>query len=78
LVEFDNIPIVKPSDFAETNEYKNKLHICLLPIKQNKLTKAKWKNYIIKPAVDQARSPGLKFDALPYDEVQMNALKNVI
>jgi energy-coupling factor transporter ATP-binding protein EcfA2 len=28
LIKFDNIPNVKPSDFTETNEYKNDVHIC--------------------------------------------------
>jgi ATP-dependent exoDNAse (exonuclease V) alpha subunit len=28
LIKFDNISNVKPSDFTETNEYKNYVHIC--------------------------------------------------
>ena len=28
LIKFDNIPNVKPSEFTETNEYKNNVHIC--------------------------------------------------
>ncbi len=28
LIKFDNIPNVKPSDFTETNEYRNDVLIC--------------------------------------------------
>ena len=28
LIKFDNIPNVKPSDFTETDEYKNDINIC--------------------------------------------------
>ncbi len=28
LIKFNNIPNIKPSDFTETNEYKNNIHIC--------------------------------------------------
>ena len=28
LIKFDNIPNVKPSDFIETDEYKNDINIC--------------------------------------------------
>ena len=46
LIKFDNIPNVKPSDFTETNEYKNDVHICCTNKKELKLTVLKWKNYI--------------------------------
>ncbi len=44
LIKFDNIPNVKPSDFTETNEYKNDVHICYTNKNELKLTLLKWKN----------------------------------
>ncbi len=46
LIKFDNIPYVKPSDFTETNEYKNDVHICYTNIKEWRLTILKWRKCI--------------------------------
>jgi len=39
LIKFDNIPNVKQSDFTETDEYKNDVHICYINKKLMDLTR---------------------------------------
>jgi len=43
LIKFDNIPNVKPSDFTETNEYKNNIHICFTNNKRMEINHIKMK-----------------------------------
>jgi hypothetical protein len=43
LIKFDNIPNVKPSDFTETNEYKNVVHICYTNKKRIEINHIKMK-----------------------------------
>ncbi len=63
LIKFNNIPIVKPSDFTETNEYKNNVHICYSNKKRIEI------NYIkMKKLYNQNYRKGLKVDALDYDD----------
>jgi ATP-dependent exoDNAse (exonuclease V) alpha subunit len=63
LIKFDNIPYVKPSDFTETNEYKNNIHICYTNNKRIEI------NYIkMKELCKKKDYHGLKLDGLHYDD----------
>ncbi len=53
LIKFDNIPNVKPSDFTETDEYKNDINICFTNKNESKSTTLKWRNDIIKKGVEE-------------------------
>jgi ATP-dependent exoDNAse (exonuclease V) alpha subunit len=63
LIKFDNIPNVKPSDFTETNEYKNDVHICYTNNKRIDINIIKMKELNKKK-----HRKGLKLDGLPYDD----------
>jgi hypothetical protein len=43
LIKFDNIPNVKPSDFTETNEYKNEINLCFTNAKRIQINYIKMK-----------------------------------
>ena len=43
LIKFDNIPNVKPSDFKETNEYKNIINLCFTNAKRMEINYIKMK-----------------------------------
>jgi len=43
LIKFDNIPNVKPSDFKETNEYKNDINLCFTNAKRMEINHIKMK-----------------------------------
>jgi hypothetical protein len=43
LIKFDNIPNVKPSDFTETNEYKNDINLCFTNAKRMEINHIKMK-----------------------------------
>jgi ATP-dependent exoDNAse (exonuclease V) alpha subunit len=63
LIKFDNIPNVKPSDFTETNEYKNDVHICYTNKKRIEI------NYIkMKELNNKKHRKGLQLDGLSYDD----------
>ena len=63
LIKFDNIPNVKPSDFTETNEYKNNIHICYTNLKRMEI------NYIkMKELNNKKHRKGLQLDGLSYDD----------
>ena len=64
LIKFDNIPNVKPSDFTETDEYKNDINLCFTNKKRIEINHIKMKEVYNK----KGRRRGLKLDALPYDD----------
>ncbi len=64
LIKFENIPNVKPSDFTETNEYKNDINLCFTNKKRIEINHIKMKEVYNK----NCRKRGLKLDALPYDD----------
>jgi len=64
LIKFDNIPNVKPSDFTETDEYKNNINLCFTNKKRIEINHIKMKEVYNK----KGRRRGLKLDALPYDD----------
>ena len=64
LIKFDNIPNVKPSNFIETDEYKNDINICFTNKKRIEINHIKMKEVYNK----KGRRRGLKLDALSYDD----------
>jgi hypothetical protein len=48
LVKFGNIPNVKPSDFKETNEYKNDINLCFTNAKRMQVNYIKMKELCYK------------------------------
>ncbi len=72
LIKFDNIPNVKPSDFTETNDYKNNLHICYTNNKRIQINFIKMKELYKK---NKYRT-GVKVDALPCDDRSQAVILN--
>ncbi len=72
LIKFDNIPNVKPSDFTETNEYKNNIHICYTNKKRIEINHIKMKEVYKK---NNYRT-GLKLDALNHDDRSQAVILN--
>jgi hypothetical protein len=72
LIKFDNIPNVKPSDFTETNEYKNDVHICYTNKKRIEINHIKMKELYKK---NKCRT-GLKLDGLSYDDRSQAVILN--
>jgi ATP-dependent exoDNAse (exonuclease V) alpha subunit len=71
LIKFDNIPNVKPSDFTETNEYKNNVHICYTNKKRMEI------NFIkMKELYNKKHRKGLKLDGLVYDDRSQAVILN--
>jgi len=64
LIKFDNIPNVKPSDFTETNEYKNDINLCFTNKKRIEINYIKMKELYNK----KGRRRGLKLEGLSYDD----------
>ena len=64
LIKFDNIPNVKPSDFTETDEYKNDINICFTNKKRIEINHIKMKELYNK----KGRRRGLKLEGLSYDD----------
>jgi ATP-dependent exoDNAse (exonuclease V) alpha subunit len=71
LIKFDNIPNVKPSDFTETNEYKNDINICYTNKKRIEINFIKMKELYKKKC-----RHGLKLDALSYDDRSQAVILN--
>jgi ATP-dependent exoDNAse (exonuclease V) alpha subunit len=71
LIKFDNIPNVKPSDFTETNEYKNNLHICFTNKKRIDINIIK-----MKALYKQKYRKGLKLEGLSYDDRSQAVILN--
>ena len=71
LIKFNNIPNVKPSDFTETNEYKNDIHICYTNKKRIEI------NFIkMKEMYNKYYRKGLKLDGLTYDDRSQAVILN--
>jgi ATP-dependent exoDNAse (exonuclease V) alpha subunit len=72
LIKFDNIPNVKPSDFTETNEYKNDVHICYTNKKRMEI------NFIkMKELYNKKYRKGLKLEGLSYDDRSQAVILNI-
>jgi len=63
LIKFDNIPNVKPSDFTETDEYKNDINICFTNKKRIEINHIKMKELYKKK-----HRKGLELEGLSYDD----------
>ncbi len=48
-----NIPNIKPTDFTETNEYKNNIHICYTNKKRMEINFIKMKELYKRSAAEQ-------------------------
>ena len=72
LIKFDNIPNVKPSDFTETNEYKNDVHICYTNKKRMEINFIKMKELYKKKYYH-----GLKLEGLNYDDRSQAVILNI-
>ena len=72
LIKFDNIPNVKPSDFTETNEYKNNVHICYTNNKRMEINMIKMKELYKKKDYH-----GLKLEGLNYDDRSQAVILNI-
>jgi hypothetical protein len=70
--KFDNIPNVKPSDFKETNEYKDDISLCFTNAKKMEINHIKMKELYKK---NKYRT-GLKLDALDYDDRSQAVILN--
>jgi len=71
LIKFDNIPNVKPSDFTETNEYKNNIHICFTNNKRMEINHIKMKELYKKKY-----RKGLEIEGLSYDDRSQAVILN--
>ena len=63
LIKFDNIPNVKPSDFTETDEYKNDINICFTNKKRIEINHIK-----MKALYKKKHRKGLELEGLSYDD----------
>ena len=71
LIKFDNIPNVKPSDFTETDNYNNNIHVCFTNKKRIEINHIKMKELYKKKS-----RHGLKLDGLSYDDRSQAVILN--
>ena len=71
LIQFKNIPNLKPSDFNETKEYINDINICFTNKKRKEINDIKKKELNVKK-----HWKGLKLDALKYDKRTQDVILN--
>jgi ATP-dependent exoDNAse (exonuclease V) alpha subunit len=71
LVKFNNVPNLKPSDFKETKDFKNKIHLCFTNETRKHINRVKMEEQNVKK-----HWKGLKLDALPYDKRTQDVILN--